>query len=71
MLLSDVPYSSLKEGMKVRSLLTRHEGYIEHLIPREKAKRAEDAEIIIRWEDGEQSWFWHFQYFRIEILEDL
>lgn len=70
MLLSDVPFTSLEEGMKVRSLLTRHEGYIEHLIPREKAKRAEDAEIIIRWEDGGQSWHWHFQYFRVLLLSE-
>lgn len=68
MLLSDVPFEKLSKKQRVRSLLTGVLGTIVELVPRERATRKEDNEIVIAWDNGKESEGWHFQFDKVELV---
>lgn len=60
--LSQVPFDDLKVGDVVQSTLTGNKGLIEKLIPKPKARRAEDNQIVVRWSTGSFSDAWQHKY---------
>lgn len=67
MKLSEVAFDNLHVGDALISA-RGVPGVITKLIPREKATRNEDAEIVIQWDNGNISWNWHFWMDQIEYL---
>jgi len=48
--LSEVALNELQVNDRVQSDNTKRYGKIQEIIPREKTRRLEDAEIVIRWD---------------------
>jgi hypothetical protein len=60
--LSNVPFSELRVGDRVKSKVTNREGVITSLINISKAFRFKDNEIFIKWERNTRSHQWYFFY---------
>ena len=57
--LSEVPWDNLAVGDVCISVLGTP-GVITDLVPIDQTSRQEDGEVEIHWENGKQSYFWHF-----------
>lgn len=60
--LSNVSFNEIRIGDRVKSKVTNREGFISRITPIEYARRFEDNEFIIVWENGNISCQWHFMY---------
>lgn len=60
--LSEVPKELIRIGDRVKSMRTLREGVITGIIPIEQARRFEDMELLIRWENGNISQQWLYMY---------
>lgn len=63
--LSAVSFGSLSVGDIVQSKLTGNLGRIEQLVPKPRARRAEDNQILVRWEHGGISEYWHSRFGKV------
>lgn len=63
--LSAVSFGSLSVGDIVQSQLTGNLGRIEQLVPKPRARRAEDNQILVRWEHGGISEYWHSRFGKV------
>ncbi|QDH83465.1 hypothetical protein [Achromobacter phage Motura] len=63
--LSKVPFDEVQLGDFVQSHATRNIGVITAKIPKERARLAEDGELIIKWESNRQSWAYHYHFDRV------
>lgn len=60
-MLSNVPFDEIRVGDRVKSIRTGTEGFIYSKTPIHLARRFEDNEVMIKWENGNISYIWHFQ----------
>lgn len=67
--LSEVPFDKLKLNDKILSV-RNVEGKIVELIPKEKATRQEDNEVVIHWDNGNKSHLWHFWATNVKYMQD-
>lgn len=69
MKLSEVPKDQLKSGMKVIGA-NGVPGIVCHIQPNEgKFIGEDDWNISIDWDNGNQSWIWHFWTNYIEVTD--
>lgn len=66
--LSKVPVEHIRVGDRVKSRVTHIEGTILEIIPVEQARRCEDNEFFIRWDNSNTSFQWHYMYDRVWLM---
>ncbi len=66
-MLSQVPFNTLKIGDRVIGANGVH-GRISRLIPIVEARREEDNDIVIEWDNGNKSLVWHFWTDKVQYL---
>lgn len=59
---ANIPFNELRVGDRVKSRITGVEGFISELIDISKASRRDDNEIVVKWDNGNISLQWHFNY---------
>lgn len=63
-----VPFNELRVGDRVKSMITGVEGVITDLIDTSKARRKDDNEIVVKWDNGNISLQWHFNFMFVWLM---
>lgn len=67
-ILAEVSFCDLRVGDRVKSKNTGREGFIRNLIDITEARRRDDNEIVIYWENGNVSYHWQYMYDNVWLM---
>lgn len=67
MKLSEVPFKKIKDGMRVISDNTKVRGKVVFKISQADANDREGDLVRIRWDNGKESYNWHFWMDKVTV----
>ncbi len=67
-ILSNVPLQNVRVGDRVKSMMTGNEGFISRIIDIEDARRKDDYEYLIKWDNGNISLHWKYNYSSVWLM---